>query len=372
MINKKIISFTFFIITFSSIQSQTTTIDSIFYDGLWRNYRLFLPNGFNTISQHPLVFNLHGYGSNAFEQEIYSGFDAVADTANVIVCYPNGLNNSWNAFNRSPDDIGFIDTLITVLQNKYNINLNRLYSTGMSNGGFMSNYLACELSHRFAAIAPVAGTNSLFVQTNCSPSRHVPVLYIHGTADATVPYSGSTFFVSASEFMNLWSNINGCSTNIDTTLLSDISISDQCRAERITWHDCDSNKQVIHYRIIDGGHTWPGSPFIIGITNQDFNASAVIWNFFNQFSLTTDIDNIPVQTNIVISQNPFTSFIDISLPTSSKSTIFIYSSDGRLVQSSEHAESKIHLLEDQLSAGFYFLKIYQNNYSKTIRILKVN
>ena len=232
MINRKIILFVLGIITFSLSEAQTTSIDSIFYEGLWRNYRLFLPTGFNSSIQHPLVFNFHGYGSNAYEQEIYSGFDGIADTANVVVCYPNGINNSWNAINRSPDDVRLIDTLITVIHYSYNINLNRVYATGMSNGGFMCNYLACELSQRLAAIAPVAGTNSISVQSNCVPSRHVPVLYIHGTADATVNYLGTPLFVSAAELMELWSNSNRCSTETDTSTLADISSSDQCTAEK--------------------------------------------------------------------------------------------------------------------------------------------
>ena len=360
------------IINFTFIQAQTTIRDSILYEGLWRNYRLFLPNGFNVNTQRPLVFNLHGYGSNALEQEIYSGFDAIADTADVIVCYPNGLNNSWNAFDRVPDDVGFIDSLITLLHNEYNVNLNRIYSTGMSNGGFMSNYLACELTNRFAAIAPVAGTNSVLVQASCSPSRNIPVLHIHGTADATVLYEGSTLYSSANDLMTLWSNVNGCSSNTDTVLLSDISLTDNCRAQKITWHDCNNSTQLIHYRIIDGGHTWPGSPILIGTTNQDINASGIIWNFFNQFSLTLSTENFESESDpIKISQNPFSSFIDIDLKSSSPSIINIYSSDGKLIHSAEYSENKIHLEDDHLNPGLYFLHIFQNNLSKTFKIVKI-
>ena len=360
------------IINFTFIQAQTTIRDSILYEGLWRNYRLFLPNGFNVNTQRPLVFNLHGYGSNALEQEIYSGFDAIADSADVIVCYPNGINNSWNAFDRIPDDVGFIDSLITLLHNEYNVNLNRIYSTGMSNGGFMSNYLACELTNRFAAIAPVAGTNSVLVQASCSPSRNIPVLYIHGTADATVLYEGSTLYSSANELMTLWSNVNGCSSNTDTVLLSDISLTDNCRAQKITWHDCNNSTQLIHYRIIDGGHTWPGSPILIGTTNQDINASGIIWNFFNQFSLTLSTENFESESDpIKISQNPFSSFIDIDLKSSSPSLIYIYSSDGKLIQSAKYSNNKIYLEEDHLNPGLYFLHIFQNNLSKTFKIVKI-
>ena len=370
---KKGLILLFGVINFTFIKAQTTIRDSLFYDGIWRNYRLFLPNGFTVNTQRPLVFNLHGYGSNALEQEIYSGFDNIADTADVIVCYPNGINNSWNAFDRIPDDVGFIDTLITLLHNEYNVNLNRIYSTGLSNGGFMSNYLACELTNRLAAIAPVAGTNSVLVQAICSPSRNIPVLYIHGTADSIVLYNGSSLYSSANDLMTLWSTFNGCSSNTDTVLLADLSLADNCRAEKITWHNCTNGNQIIHYRIINGGHTWPGSSIFIGTTNQDINASGIIWNFFNQFSLTLTTEEIHTESvPIKLSQNLFSSFIDIELMSSSPSIINIYSADGRFIQSAKYSGSKIHFEDDQLNPGLYFLNIVQNNLSKTFKIVKIH
>ena len=128
----------------------------------------------------------------------------------------------------------------------------------------------------------------------------------------------------------------------------------------------------MHYRIINGGHTWPGSPILIGITNQDFNASAVIWNFFNQFSLKTGTNNIISESNIKISQNPFTTFIEIQFSKPDKSIINIFSPDGKLIQSTEHNEDKILLDESALPCGLYFLNILQNNNSKTFRMAKVH
>lgn len=368
---KKII---FFISAFFSLinaVAQTTVVDSILINGIWRNYRLFLPTNFNSSQHLPLVFNFHGYGSNALEQEAYSGFDSVADTARVIVCYPNGLANAWNVTSLNSGDVLLVDELITQLQNEYNINLNRVYSTGLSNGGFMSNLLGCRLANRIAAIAPVAGTNLPAIQDSCLPSRFVPVLYIHGTSDAIVNYNGAIGYSSAAQVMDLWSELNNCSPITDTVLLPDISPNDLCRAERISWQNCDSNKHVVHYRIIDGGHTWPGAPFIIGVTNQDIVASQIIWEFFNQHSLNTDVEELSALEKTRIYPNPFNNFLDIELYNSSKSIIEIFSADGRLVQSSIFNEININLDVSHLLSGFYFLKIHQDNQNGTFKVVKI-
>jgi polyhydroxybutyrate depolymerase len=364
--------FSIFIISFIAISvvAQTTVVDSFMYEGVWRNYRIFLPSGFNASLQYPLVFNFHGLTSNAQQQELYTEFNNVADTAGVVVCHPNGINNSWNLAPGFPNDIGFVDTMITAFHNQYNINLNRVYATGLSNGGFLSNLLACQLANRFAAIAPVAGTLGITQPLTCNPPRHVPVLYIHGTADPVVDYNGGPSFCSALALTNLWSASNLCQSQ-DTFALPNISTTDGCSVERITWHDCDSNKQVVHYRILGGGHTWPGATFPIGVTNQDFNASATIWEFFNQFQLNTGINNY-VEYNIEIYPTLFYSNLFVRLPFSSPSQLKIYSIDGRLVFSSVYVSDFIIPETKNLSQGIYFLKIEFENTLRTFRVEKIN
>ncbi len=352
------------------LSAQTTVVDSFTYEGVWRNYRIFLPTGFNSSVQRPLVFNLHGYTSNAIQQELYSGFNSVADTANVVVCYPNGINNAWNIVGGFPNDIGFIDTLITVINNQFNINLNRVYSTGLSNGGFLSNLLGCSLANRIAAIAPVAGTNVPLIQNSCSPSRQVPVLYIHGDADAVVNYNGSTGYVSAADLMTLWSSVDGCTSVTDTFLLPDISLTDFCRAEKITWHDCDGSVRVIHYKILGGGHTWPGSSLIIGTTNQDFNASGVIWDFFYQHELPTGSKEISSLANLKVLPNPFLSEFQIQLPYPIESIVNIYSFEGKLIHRSKHSGEQLRISADILNPGIYQLIVEYGNRKESIRIIK--
>ena len=145
--------------------AQTTITGTIKHDGLIRDYRLYIPKNFDSKKAVPLVFNFHGLTSNAQQQEFYGDFRGIADTAGFLLVHPTGTVSKtagvpfWNvglAVGESVDDVGFVEALIDSLQLKYTIDPNRIYATGMSNGGFMSYFLACS-SLRFAAIASVTG-----------------------------------------------------------------------------------------------------------------------------------------------------------------------------------------------------------------------
>ena len=134
----------------------------------------------------------------------------------------------------------------------------RIYCTGFSNGAAMTYRLAAELTHRLAAIAPIAG-NLLEIAFTWNPIHPIPVLEMHGTADATVPYyDGPDELWSVEESLNFWIQNNNCSLPADTILLPDINTGDNSTVEKISWTNCSDNSSVIHYKIINGGHTWPG------------------------------------------------------------------------------------------------------------------
>ena len=212
---------------------QQTINASINHAGITRDYILYVPNSYVAGNQVPLVFNFHGYTSNATEQMWYGDFRTIADTAGFIIVHPEGtLNNSgvthWNVGwgGSTVNDINFTSTLIDSIASEYSINLDRVYSTGMSNGGFMSYQLACELSDRIAAIASVTGSMNLGWFNSCNPNHQMPVMEIHGTLDQTVPYSASSFTESAADIMNFWGGINNCNNNPTVTNIPDINIID--------------------------------------------------------------------------------------------------------------------------------------------------
>ncbi|GAB4403957.1 MAG: hypothetical protein OHK0039_03770 [Bacteroidia bacterium] len=270
--------------TGGAILAQQVELGGFIYGGVWRSYRLYLPASYTGDTLTPLVLNLHGAGSNALEQEVYGGFMPIADTAGFLIVSPDGILNTWNAgfVIGGTDDLGFLTALIDRLAADHPIDPARVYSTGMSNGGFMSHYLACMFPGRFAAIGPVAGTMSAYVITICQPGRPMPVIHVHGTDDTVVPYDGNDFMVAADSVALFWAGRNVCTT-ADTTDLPNTVLADLSTVTRIDWEACDAGADVTLLRVNGGGHTWPGSvPIPFGITNYDIYASGLIWDFFRR------------------------------------------------------------------------------------------
>jgi polyhydroxybutyrate depolymerase len=274
-----------------SVYAQTTTSGSYVFDGQTREYRVYIPAAYDGSTPVPLVFNLHGYGSNNVEQEQYGDFRSIADTANFIIVHPMGLvdlfgSTHWNAFGTSDvDDVGFLSSLIDTIYAAYNIDGNRIYSTGMSNGGFMSHKLACLLSGRIAAIASVTGSITTTEIDACITNHPMPVMQIHGTADETVPYEGNVIFMPVEDVVAHWVSFNECTNEPITTELPDIDPTDGCTVTHYLYEDGLLGSTVEFYKVTNGGHTWPGSAFDIGETTYDFNASKEIWRFFSQYSM---------------------------------------------------------------------------------------
>jgi poly(3-hydroxybutyrate) depolymerase len=144
-----------------------------------RSYRVYAGRRYDPTRPAMLVINLHGFTSNALQQELYANMPALADARGFVVASPDGLDASWNAgqccglsMTRAVDDVGFIRSLIDAVSAEYCVDPSRVFATGLSNGGFLSHRLACELSDRIAAVAPVAGVVGV---PTCTPARAVPV-----------------------------------------------------------------------------------------------------------------------------------------------------------------------------------------------------
>jgi len=277
---------------------QQTIDASINHGGLERDYTLYIPASYSAGNEAPLLFNFHGYTSNAWQQAFYSNFNTVADDEGFIIVYPEGtLDNTgtshWNVGwgGSTVDDIGFTSALIDSISADYSINQDRVYSTGMSNGGFMSYQLACELSDRIAAIASVTGSMNMGWFNSCNPNHPMPIMEIHGTADGNVPYA------TIPSIMDFWANFNNCNSSAIITNVPNTSTTDGCTAEHQIWENGNNGSTVEHYKIIGGEHSWPGALFPNGVTNQDIDASEKIWEFFSKYDINglispTSISNI--------------------------------------------------------------------------------
>ncbi|MBK8080095.1 MAG: hypothetical protein IPK25_07340 [Saprospiraceae bacterium] len=195
VMNKQYIFYIWFLTLLSFAgEAQQTVSGTLTHDNVVRNYRLRLPKDHQKTEAIPLVFNFHGFTSNAGQQELYSGMNTLADKERFAVCYPNGINAAWNvgwSFGSTADDVGFTEAMIEKFVTDYGFDRNRIYACGMSNGGFFSYHLACNLSNKIAAVASVTGSMVPGTFEKCNPSVSVPVMEIHGTADDVVAYPGT-------------------------------------------------------------------------------------------------------------------------------------------------------------------------------------
>ena len=361
-------------------QAQQTINSTITHDGITREYRLYIPAAYNANNAMPLLFNLHGYTSNNAQQEFYGDFRAIADTANFIICLPNGTfdlsnNHFWNVgFAPSNiDDVGFLNTLIDVIGSSYNIDASRVYSTGMSNGGFMSYSLACQLSNRIAAIASVTGAMTLLQQNNCTPTRTVPVMQIHGTDDVQVPYIGNTIFLHMDTLVKNWVTRNGCTGSPTVTAVPDIDVTDGSTATRFDYDNCQPGGSVAFYKVQNGTHTWPGAAFNLGVTNMDFSASLEIWKFFLRYqhpnpAVITSVNNDVFNNNLQIFPNPVNNILHIENATGNIEQINFYDISGKQLPITYDIDSATANVS-MLNKGFYLCQIQFANGETIIKKL---
>ncbi|MFM9951324.1 MAG: T9SS type A sorting domain-containing protein [Saprospiraceae bacterium] len=339
---------------------------SFMFEGVDRNYLTYVPATLPQGSPAPVVLVLHGFTQTAQGIMNYSGFNAIAETAGFIAVYPNGINLSWNVgfSSTGANDVGFLNALIDTLNIKYPVDLDRVYACGMSNGGFMSYRLACELSDRIAAIASVTGSMTTQTFNDCHPERPVPVMEIHGTSDLIVNYNGATGIKSIPDVIEYWVGQNGCPEFPEITLLPDV-INEGSRVERSIYRPCAQYSEVVLLKVVDGGHTWPGSTNSgFGNTNRDINASQEIWNFFNRFSLSGspnasgEADKLH---DVRAFPNPASETLFVTLPQESvlqNATLRLFDSQGRVVLQQAVPDSVVELYVGDLPSGVYMVEVW--------------
>ncbi|MBN3038700.1 MAG: polyhydroxybutyrate depolymerase [Candidatus Omnitrophica bacterium] len=265
-------------------------------DGRERTYIIHLPSKRKRTKALPLVFVLHGGGANAENAIRMSGMSDKADKEGFVAVYPNGTGRvknkvlTWNsgnccgyAMDNDVDDVNFMRLLIEKMEREYNIDNKRIYFTGISNGAMMSYKIACELSDKIAAIAPVAGA----LNCPCSPDHPVSVIIFHGAEDRHVPYNGGIGEKAkekridrpVSYAVDFWLKNNNC-----------ISTSKKEESGSIiheTYGGCEAGSAVELYTIKGQGHAWPGGEQGLRYGNvdrptQEISATDIIWEFFKE------------------------------------------------------------------------------------------
>jgi polyhydroxybutyrate depolymerase len=351
--------------TFSSFAQQTINA-SITHDGIQRDYIVYIPELYDGTTTVPLVLNFHGYGSNAAQQMFYGDFRDIADTEGFLLVHPEGTtfigDQFWNVgfpgLSSTIDDVGFTEALIDELATLYAIDLDRVYATGMSNGGFMSFLLACQLSEKIAAVASVTGSMTQDTFNDCNAQLPTPVLQIHGTEDGVVLYNGNNLSIPIADVISYWVDYNNCETTPTTTTLPDVDVSDGSTVEHSVYEDGDNGITTEHMKVIGGGHTWPGSVINTAGTNQDIDASMEIWLFFSRYDINgplsvNEFDNIQVN----IYPNPTQSKINLSLNFSKEVDYELFSPLGKQLMNGTFTSSNEEIDLSNLPSNIYFLKV---------------
>lgn len=300
---------------------------SLMHDGLNRTYKVHVPLNYNG-SSVPVVLALHGGGGNAEGLESSIFMKDTSDEKGFLLVYPEGVGSIilgkvfgvWNAgaccnstVSNNTDDVGFISSMIDQLSADFSIDKKKVYATGISNGAQMSYRLACELSNKIAAIAPVAGQGVFYT---CNPTRPVPVMHFHGTSDRCAHYNGGTCGGCTAEFYNktfginmdpdyfmcesvpshieYWRNMNNAPSTSTVIFQNNSAV---CVS-----YGFNTLGEVNLCSIDGGGHTWPGGGYggicinplsnicknyteIAGNISYDINANEFMWEFFVRHEL---------------------------------------------------------------------------------------
>lgn len=279
-------------LTFAQKYIQTT------WQNRERNAIVYLPGNFNANENLPVVINMHGFLTTAQFQFDYTQFHKVADSVRCIVIYPDGVGLRWNSgtfffVSSTVDDVGFIGDWLDRAAVLYNADLKKTYSMGYSAGGFMSYKLACDLTNRIAAIAPDVASMVNDNLSSCVPARPINIAAFNGLSDPITPYNGFPGnFPGIDSIRHFWQLKNGCDIISVVDTLPDLR-NEGTRVVKYTYQNCNENVQQVFYKVINGGHVWPGANNIffdiLGKTTQDISMNKEAWNFFKTKEIPANV-----------------------------------------------------------------------------------
>lgn len=284
-----------FIAAISPVFSQKNYSDSIVSGGITRSFRVYIPAVCEGKKACPLVLAFHGNTQTSVTFEERLKFRQVADTAGFILITPDGRVNpkmpgsgqGWNVFAccATENDVLLTSDLIDHAIQKFGIDTARVYAAGFSIGGFMVYELAWKLSHRIRAFASVSGSMELGRLQVCKPARPVPLVEFHGTKDRLCVYEGGVnegqAYAAVDSVLAFWAKTNHCSGEVVVHDLPDVNTSDGSHVQHVVFQQCSAGSTVELYRVVDGGHRWPGIE--APNANKDILAEQEIWNFFKRY-----------------------------------------------------------------------------------------
>jgi len=272
-------------------EGSEMSYNSITIQNISREYGIYYPSNPNK-EKLPLFIFLHGAGGIVWPGMINSYLCNLAEKENFVLLEPQALLGTtpdgtyiqWNAHNiLAWDDVFFINALIDNQIETSNIDIDRIYISGMSNGGYMSFKLAMELQDRIAAVAPISGLIDKTLFSHYNLHKPMPLCYMHGTADKIVKIEGGEWSVGWSQILDYWLKNNNILTEPVITQLPNVNIYDNSTVTKFEYLSKSGNEDILFYQINNGNHSIPG---IEMEGNQDINAFDVIWDFFKRNKLT--------------------------------------------------------------------------------------
>ena len=365
--------------------SQNFESFNITFDGLDREYTIYVPSSYDGLTPVPLIFSFHGGGGTASGHIAINDFSELAESENFIAVYPQAAidpqdgSNAWiHKAPTSHDDIFFVEAIIDTLNNEFLINNDRVYACGYSEGGIFSYELACRLNSRIAAISSVSGSmlvdsfrDSYYNLGLCSPMHPTAVLLIAGTADFNPHsmYNGlQPYYMSVEEITNYWANYNNCEVEPILTNLPNIVPSDGSTVERYSWSTIEGCTYVEELKVIGGEHDWPGT-----FGNMDINATEEIWSFVSNFSLNGNItcanlsDNNSSLNSVVFYPNPAKDQIIIKSNLTVSKSFSIFSINGQEIITGKLNTNITKIDVGHLPKSTYILKIKNNFYKLLLK-----
>lgn len=334
--------------------------------GYQREFRVYKPVDFDPSEQYSLVIGVHGLGDNMWGfSEYLSDFQMIADTARIIMAYPQGtpnlIGNGWNAAagnlgiypSEQYDDVGFINQIVDIIQSEFNIIKKQTYLFGFSNGGYMVQRIACQANDKFYAIASIAGTIGTKVY-NCAPERRIPILHFHGTADMNVGYHADLFGMTVKSMLRLWSKHNECGEK-DSVHITNVK-PDGFKVVHYKYSNCI--EPLEHIKVINAAH------IILRKSENNYSYAEQMWKFFRQYK----DDDSGVPTDVRLREDPILKIypipvgdwlnIDLSAFVDYKNLyLSIWDGSGKKIRQIENAQGRVSLDCSYLPNGLYFIKV---------------
>ena len=375
---------------------QANIIDSIVHQTYQRKFTVHTPTGFTNTTPVSAVLMLHGNGGTMQNSQNFTNLNSVSNSNGFLAVYPEGYGIvssggfSWadgrgtSADIAGIDDLGFINKLLDTLLANYNIDTNKIYICGFSNGGYMTQRFACEQNQRFAAMASLGSIMDTSLYSSCNPQRPIPMMFVIGTADPFVPFNGGVAngsgglvnqIINADTLVDFWKINNNCIQTNPPINLPDIDLTDNSTVTLFNFTNCACNSDVKFYRINGGGHTWPGVEIplyevVAGETNEDIQASVELWNFFNAHTLcniTVGVEEQTIRPTNKIYPNPARTELYLSISQTDKSEVSVSNLIGQVLIKTQN----LNVIDiSNLPNGIYMITITQGQIKQTQKFIK--